>query len=120
MKWSLWFVVIILLTSPHAVGSDWHTPQGARHLVGQTAMICGNVGSARFAENTRGAPTSINLGPAFPDHVFTVVIWGSDRENFSFKPETLSGMLCVNGQVSEYRGIPQIVVTSPQQISGAQ
>lgn len=113
------FIALILtgLMAFPVLSMEWHSPSAAKNLVGKVAMICGTVGSIRYAEETRGAPTYINLGPAFPDHVFTGVVWGSDREKFGKAPEELSGMICVHGPVTEYRGVPQIVITSPDQIS---
>lgn len=111
-------VALICLALPGASYSvEWHSPQGAKNLIGQEAMICGPVGSTRFAEDSRGSPTYINLGPAFPDHIFTIVIWGTDRAAFSHPPEEISGVICVVGEVTSFRGIPQIIVSSPNQIS---
>ena len=111
--------LICLALSGASYSVDWHSPQGAKNLVGQEAMICGSVGSTRFAEDSRGSPTYINLGPAFPDHIFTIVIWGDDRSAFSLPPEEISGVICVVGEVTSFRGTPQIVVSSPNQISSA-
>ena len=49
---------------------------------------------------------------------FTVVIWGSDRGRFKEAPEVAyrKKRICVIGVISAYRGIPQIVVDSPEQI----
>lgn len=112
-----WIVIAILALPAVSDAVEWHSPQGAKNLVGQEAMICGRVGSTRFSEDSRGSPTYINLGPAFPDHIFTIVIWGSDRATFSFPPEELSGVICVVGEVTSFRGVPQIIVASPYQIS---
>lgn len=95
---------------------EWHSPHSAKHLVGERSTICGVVGSTRHAKQTRGTPTYINLGPAFPNHVFTIVVWGDDRYKFPYAPENLDGAVCVRGIVSTYRDIPQIVATSPEQI----
>jgi len=109
----LWF----LLSTGLQADDGWHSPHSAHLLVGETATICGVVGSARHVESSRGSPTYINLGRAYPDHVFTIVIWGTDRQKFHYAPDQLQGAICVRGEVELYRGVPQIVVRSPDQIS---
>ena len=51
-------------------------------------------------------------------HIFTIVIWGDDRAKFG-TPETTyaSKRVCVTGTIEEYRGKPEIVATTPGQIS---
>lgn len=117
MKWRIGFVFFLMFGAIAHAQEGWHSPHSARHLVGERATICGIVGSTRYARETRGTPTYINLGPAFPNHVFTIVVWGEDRYKFPYAPETLEGAVCVRGTVGTYRNIPQIVATSPEQIS---
>lgn len=47
----------------------------AKGHVGETATVCGDVGSTRYAARARGKPTFINLDKPYPDQVFTVLIW---------------------------------------------
>ena len=112
-------VVLVFLfaaTLSAVADTPWYSPYDAKNLVGQTAWVCGTIGSTRHARSVRGEPTYINLGPAYPDQVFTVVIWGSDRDQFQYAPERLTGGLCVRGQVGMHAGVPQIIVRAPQQI----
>jgi hypothetical protein len=55
----------------------------------------------------------------YPNHIFTALIWGEDRDKFSPPPENAySGKkICVTGTISSYRGQPQIVVKNPFQKS---
>jgi hypothetical protein len=48
---------------------------------------------------------------------FTVLIWGSDRGKFG-APETVyqDRDICVTGQIKQFRGTPEIVVSDPKQI----
>ena len=66
-----------------------------------------------------GRPTYLNLDRPYPNQPFTVVIWGDDRSSFSPPPEKAydGKKICVRGTVSAFRGQPQIVVTSPSQIT---
>lgn len=109
-------LLTLLLMSPAFADTPWFSPYDAKNQVGETIWICGVVGSARHAPSVRGEPTYINLGPAYPDHVFTILVWGSDRHKFEYRLENLDGGLCVRGRVEMYDGTPQIVVREPSQI----
>ncbi|MCS7157101.1 MAG: DNA-binding protein [Blastocatellia bacterium] len=89
----------------------------AKEYIGKEATVCGTVVSARYAAVSRGSPTFLNFERPYPDQVFTVVIWGSDRAKFG-KPEVeyKGKRVCVTGKIESYRGVPQIVLKDPQQI----
>jgi hypothetical protein len=76
--------------------------------VGENATVCGSIGSEHTALRSRGTPTFITLDQPYPNQVFTVLIWGSDRAAVGAIPET--GRLCATGTISLYRGVPEIVV----------
>ena len=117
---SCWvFILAWLLT---AVGDDAAilTPIQAPDHVGEMATVCGIVASATFAARIKGAPTFLNLDTPYPDHIFTAVIWGSDRRKFR-QPEVQyrDKRLCVTGRIKMFRGRPEIVVKELSQISEA-
>lgn len=92
-------------------------PAAAINHVGRTATVCGVVASAKYAEQTHRQPTFLNLDKPYPNQVFTAVIWGSNRANFSYAPETLAGLkICVTGQIELYKGRAEIIVSGPKQI----
>lgn len=86
--------------------------------IGQKKTVCGKVASAFFSFKSRGQPTFLNLDKPYPEHVFTAVIWGSDRGQFNEAPEKAfrEKRICVAGLITTYRGKPQIRVNSPSQI----
>ncbi len=50
-------------------------------------------------------PTFINLDRAYPNQLFTALIWGSDRPKFGDPEVTYSGRrICVTGTIGAYRG----------------
>jgi micrococcal nuclease len=79
----------------------------AKH-VGEHVTVCGSVASEHTATSSRGTPTFINLDRPYPNQVFTVLVWGSDRERVGNLPT--SGRLCAVGNITEYRGTPEIVL----------
>jgi len=102
------------------VSTTWAqiTPFDAKAFIGKREIVCGQVASANFAARSNGQPTFFNLDRAYPNQVFTVVIWGNDRRKFGDAPERVySGKkVCVSGVISSYRGGPEIVVSEPSQI----
>lgn len=86
--------------------------------IGEFAEVCGHVASAAYLGTIGGRPTFLNFERPYPDQVFTVVIWGSSRENFDGRPESLydGKTLCVTGKVAVHEGVAQIIVDHPDQI----
>jgi len=96
----------------------------AKGHIGEQATVCGLVASPRYLE--RGSrPTFLNLCKPYPNHVFTALIWGRDRDKFVEKfgpPEKLQGCVCVTGEIRLYRDnrlnreTPEIILTDPKQL----
>jgi len=90
----------------------------AKDHVGETTTVCGSVVSTRYAKSTKGQPTFLNLDKPYPNQIFTVLIWGSNRSKFGApEVEYKSKRVCVTGKITDYRGVPEIVVDSPRQIA---
>ncbi len=90
----------------------------ASNHIGEFATVCGTVETAHFAYRSKGQPTFLDFDAPYPNEDFSVVIWGSDRTNFSIRPEVAyrDKAICVTGQISTYRGAPQVIVREPNQI----
>jgi DNA/RNA endonuclease YhcR with UshA esterase domain len=94
------------------------TASEAKGHVGETATVCGEVVSTRYAASTKGHPTFLNLDKPYPGQIFTIVIWGEDRGKFGAPEETYRGKrACVTGKISEYRGVPEVIATEPKQLT---
>jgi hypothetical protein len=93
------------------------TAAEAKDHVGENATVCGKVVSTRFADRSRGQPTFLNLDEPYPNQIFTIVIWGSDRAKFG-DPETKyrEKQVCASGKNTSYRGVPEIAAHEPSQI----
>lgn len=116
---STMFLVLGACTSPPATCSGSISWEEAESHVGEEATVEGPVVSTRYAYESEGAPTFLNIGRTFPDpERFTVVIWEDDRDNFDFSPESEydGETLCVSGVVNSYEGVPQIEVSVPDQL----
>jgi hypothetical protein len=59
----------------------------------------------------------INFAPLlFPNQVFTILVWGDDRQNVGQLPR-IGSHICATGLIKDYRGVPEIVVRSSGQFS---
>ena len=118
---SVFYALILsfLLTVSVAFAADSISPEDAINHIGQQATVCGNVASTHFSSRSKGQPTFINLNRPYPNQIFTVLIWGSDRSKFPGAPENYysNKRICVSGKIQQYKGAPEIIARSANQIS---
>ncbi len=117
-RWKIVAVsVVAVLWATLAYAQSSISAAEARNHVGEKATVCGEVVSAHYAASTRGNPTFINLDKPYPNQIFTVLIWGSDRQKFGDPEEAYrSKHICVTGKITDYKGVPEIVAYEPAQI----
>ena len=110
-------VLFLLFSGCTAAQSKRITAREAKDHVGEAETVCGKVASTRYAAQSKGQPTFLNLDEAYPNKVFTILIWGTDRAKFG-TPETKykDATVCVTGKITSYRGTPEIVATEASQI----
>jgi DNA/RNA endonuclease YhcR with UshA esterase domain len=117
-KWKMVAVSVVAALSAtlgHAQSSISATE--ARNHVGEKATVCGEVASAKYAARSRGNPTFLNLDKPYPNQIFTVLIWGSDRAKFGDPEQTYRDKhICVTGKISDYKGTPEMIASDPAQI----
>ncbi|MFZ1974608.1 MAG: hypothetical protein WAU89_17315 [Candidatus Acidiferrales bacterium] len=93
------------------------TTAEAKNHIGERATVCGKVASSHYAKSSKGEPTFLNLDEPYPKEVFTILIWGSDREKFGTPESEYKGLqVCVTGKITSYRSRPEIVATERRQI----
>lgn len=89
----------------------------AKEHFGENATVCGEVVSTRYADSTNGRPTFLNLDKPYPNQVFTIVIWGTNRSKFGTPENDYNGKrICISGRITAYAGLPEIVADDPKQI----
>lgn len=112
-----WAVTAVLLHS-RASWSELYTAQEAASHIGEIGTVCGLVVSSKFAMRSKGQLTFLNLDRPYPNHIFTVVIWGKDRPKFGKPDLTFAGKrICVRGLIADYEGRPEMMATDPVQIT---
>lgn len=90
----------------------------ASDYIGTAAEVCGEVVATSYLPQIGGKPTFLNFGRPDPNQLFTVVIWGENRNKWEQPPEQiyLNRNICSSGVIEEHKGIPQIIVEQPGQI----
>jgi hypothetical protein len=93
--------------------------RAASEYIGRVMEVCDYVASTDFREDIGGQPSFLNLGNPYPDQYLTVVIWGRNLGKWHESPYMIysNRSICVTGRIEEYQGRPQIIVSSPEQIS---
>ena len=103
---------IALLTTSFA-SAETISPQDAGQHLGEPMTVEGIVSQVSISG---GGTTFINFGGRFPNHVFYGVIFNSNADQFS-NVEALEGRsVALTGTVDLYKGKPQIILESPDQI----
>jgi len=111
-------IVTVVLTATLSVRAEKTlTATEAKNHIGEHATVCGKVVSTRYAENSRGSPTFLNFDEPYPNQIFTLLIWGSDRSKFGDPETSYRGKrICVTGKISDYKGVPEIAANAPSQV----
>jgi micrococcal nuclease len=94
------------------------TAAEAKDHTGEKITVCDKVFGTRFLENSDGQPSFLNLGAAYPNSPFTIVIFGNDRANFKEKPELFynNKKVCATGLIKEYNGKPEMILSNESEI----
>jgi hypothetical protein len=92
------------------------TAAQAKSHIGESATVCGKVVGEKTATSSRGEPTFISLDAAYPNQVFTILVWGDDRKNVGELPQ-VGARVCATGAIQDYKGVPEIIVRSKGQLS---
>ncbi len=110
------FFLGLVLASPVCAQRKLAAADAKDHF-GENATVCGEVVSTSYSDASNGQPTFINLDKAYPNQVFTAVIWGENRSKFGKPEDDYKGKrICVSGKITAYAGKPEIVVADPKQI----
>lgn len=110
-------LVLTLLAFSPARAQQTLTAAEANKHIGEQGTVCGKVVSTVYAESTRGKPTFLNFDQPYPNQIFTVLIWGSDRSKFDEPETTYRGKrVCATGKLTSFKGVPEIIASEPSQI----
>jgi hypothetical protein len=86
----------------------------ARAHAGATVTVEGTVGDVHAARS--GKVTFIDIGGRYPKNPLTAVIFAADAAKFPDLPKLVGKTVDVTGAIRLYKGQPEIVLTSRDQI----
>lgn len=117
MKKEYVLVLLLLIFTEICIGQKV-TLEEVQNKVGQTVTVCGKIHGGVYLPNATNTPTLLNMGGSFPNHLLTLVIFGEDLKSFPAQPEVyfVNQRVCVTGVVVDYKGNPEIILKSPDQI----
>lgn len=105
---------------------DWS--QASQHL-GRVAIVRGPLVATTKRPDLAGSPMWLDVGQAFPSSTrLNIVVWGKNWAKFEAgmlaekgleKPVSGRGAptVCVRGRINAYKGVPQIELEDPSQVS---
>lgn len=106
-----------LIICPIAGHAATLSPEDASSHVNKNATVCGLVASATYAAQAPTAPTFLDLGEPYPNQIFTVVIFGTDRPKFGVPEISMrEKQVCVTGEIFLFQGTPEIILRDPKQL----
>jgi|SRR5579859_2640352 len=103
------FVQAIISTKP----AGGLAPEAASSHVGETATIKGVIATVY---RSRSGVTFLNMGGRYPDNIFTAVIFPEDETKFPNIRALNGKMVEINGFVRLYRGKPEIILRTANQL----
>lgn len=108
------FIIFSVVAKAQIIPAD-----SASSYIDRTVTVYGQVMDARFLSGSTRKPTVLNMGGRYPNQKMTVVIYGDSRGNFGYQPEVmlLNKVIYVKGKVQLYNEKPQMVVSTPFEIS---
>lgn len=95
----------------------------ATAYIGEIETVRGTIVDTYYASGSSGQPTFLNFCKPYPDHCFTALIWGDERQRFvdclGGPPEIvlLNREVCVEGLIELYEGKPEIILTACDQLT---
>jgi micrococcal nuclease len=108
---------VLSLSSLQILAQSTYTADQAKSHIGERGTVCGVVASAHFAASSKGRPTFLNLDKPYPNQIFTVLIWGSDRQKFGTPERDYNKKnVCVTGTIEQFRGAAEIIARNPSEI----
>jgi DNA/RNA endonuclease YhcR with UshA esterase domain len=116
MRWFLKFISVtgLALLLALSASAETITPKEAAYYVGEAVTVEGVVSQV---STSKGGTTFINFGGRFPNHKFYAVIFRSNAGQFSGVHSLEGHTVAISGTIQMYKGKPQIILKSSDQIT---
>ena len=97
----------------HTEDSSFIHASDASKYIGKYRKVCGQV--VQIKEFSKGI--YLNFGNNYPRQNLTAVVWSSDISNFGNLNQYVGNSICISGEITSYRGTPQIELSSLEQVN---
>ena len=84
----------------------------ASRYVGEKTTLCGRIVQIRETDKV----TYLNFDKPYPNSTVTAVVWNEYAKNFSGVNQKINSTVCIEGQISSYKGKPQITLRDRAQL----
>ena len=86
--------------------------------IGDSVTVCTKIYGGIYLDHSKGTPTLLNAGGAYPNAPLTVLLWSDARAQFKEAPETFfkDKDVCITGKLILYKDKPEIVVYEEKQL----
>jgi DNA/RNA endonuclease YhcR with UshA esterase domain len=107
---------IVAVTTIKTYGQTSIAAKDAAKHINEKVVICDQVFGGKFLSGAN--ITLVDVGGSHPNEALTLLIKGDDRKKFKVAPEEYfkGKKVCITGQVIDYKGKPEIVITDTLQI----
>lgn len=107
---------LIAATTVQSYAQTSITAKDAAKHINEKVVVCDQVFGGKFLSGSN--ITLVDVGGSHPNEVLTLFIKGDDRKKFKIAPEEYfkGKKVCITGQVIDYKGKPEIVITDTLQI----
>lgn len=105
---------------------DW---SAAKQHIGQVVKVVGPLLASKPRPDIPGSPLWLDVGGIYPNQDrLTVVVWGKNWSKFNMQDldaeywfatvfdELEPALICIEGRVTEYKGVPQIELQDSRQV----
>ena len=101
-----------------SVSAQTISPADAAKRVGDSVTVCGRIYGGRYFETSKGSPTLLNMGDAYPASPLTIMIPGEVRNRLGYIPEAelKDKNICVRGRVILYKDKAEIIIYDISQL----
>ena len=92
--------------------NDYLSTTEANRHVGEKTTLCGRIVQIRETDKV----TYLNFDKAYPNSTVTAVIWNENAKKFSGINQKVNRTVCIEGEISNYKGKPQITLRDSAQL----
>jgi len=112
------FTFLLFTHSCYFLSAQTFTAEQAAKKVGDSIKVCDKIYGGRFFETSKGSPTLLNMGAAYPASPLTIMLTGEVRIKMGGAPEQelKDKNVCVVGRVILFKEKPEIIVHDISQI----